>query len=372
MLAIGLTLGALISCTSQPEQQDPGEISMDIKQEIFGHTEDGQEVLLYILTNANGMQAKIMTLGGIVTSLSAPDREGQMEDIVLGFDDLSYYLAGHPHFGALVGRYGNRISKGKFNLDGVEYTLAKNNGNNHLHGGIIGFDKKIWTGEPIQGKNGVGLKLNYLSKDMEEGYPGNLFATVTYMLNNSNELKIDYILESDKATPVNLTHHGYFNLSAGQDNVLEHEVTIYADRYTVVDEELIPTGELRNVKNTPMDFLSAFAIGARLSEVTGGYDHNYVLNQAAPGLKPAARVMEPISGRIMEVYTTEPGMQFYTGNFLDGSLTGKNGIKYFKHYGFCMETQHYPDSPNQPEFPSTILLPGEKYTSSTIYKFLSK
>lgn len=375
IFSIGLTLGIVMNCTSPSGKNESGEINMDIKQELFGKTTAGADVFLYTLTNANGMTAKIMTLGGIVTSLTAPDRKGSMEDIVLGFDELAPYLAGHPHFGALVGRYGNRIAKGRFYLDGIEYSLAKNNGNNHLHGGKIGFDKKIWTAAAIRETDGVGVKLNYLSVDREEGYPGNLSAEVTYKLTNRNELTIDYSLVSDKATPANLTHHGYFNLSSGRENILKHEVEIFADRYTVVDEELIPTGELRRVAGTPMDFLTTFAIGDRIAGVPGGYDHNYVLNQdigVTNKLVRAARVWEPVSGRLMEVFTTEPGMQFYTGNFLDGSLTGKKGIKYAKHHGFCMETQHFPDSPNQPDFPSAILRPGEKYTSTTVYKFSSR
>ncbi|UCG29066.1 MAG: galactose mutarotase [Bacteroidales bacterium] len=362
----------LSACKSTTDKKVNGqtEPKMKIIKEKFGTTPDGQEVDLYILTNINGIVAKITNFGGILTSLTVPDKNGDFEDIVLGFDDFRDYLGDHPHFGTIIGRYGNRIAAGKFSLDGVEYSLARNNGENHLHGGLVGFDKVVWVAESFENVDGLGVKFNYLSKDLEEGYPGNLTVEVTYFLSNNNEFKIDYTAETDKACPVNLTHHSYFNLAAGKSNILDHEMMINADRYVVVDEGLIPTGELRELKGTVMDFTVPHTIGSRIDQVEGGYDHTYVLNKSEEGMTFAARVHEKQGGRIMEVYTTEPGVQFYTGNFLDGSLTGKNGFVYEKHFGFCLETQHFPDSPNQPDFPSTILRPGEKYRHSTVYKFL--
>ena len=346
---------------------------MSIKKESFGKTKDGTEVQLYTLSNEKGMQVKITNYGATVTAILTPDKQGKAGDVVLGFDSMEAYqspayLKSGPYFGAAIGRYGNRIAKGKFTLDGKEYTLATNNGANHLHGGIVGFDKVIWTAEEA-GSN--ALKFSYVSKDGEEGYPGTLTTSVTYTLTGDNELKIDYEATTDKATPVNLTNHSYFNLAAGgAADALQHEVTIHADRYTVVDASLIPTGELRPVAGTVMDFSKPEAIGTRIAQVEGGgYDHNYVLRDTTDAMKLAATVYEPTSGRVMEVRTTEPGIQFYSGNFLDGSLTGKNNTVYKKHYGFCLETQHFPDSPNQPSFPSTILKPGDTLKSSTIYKF---
>jgi aldose 1-epimerase len=370
---LGIILN-FIGCKSQNGSKDNElkESKMEIKKEKFGTMADGMAIDLYTLKNKNGVIAKITNYGGIVTSLMVPDRNGNLSDVVLGFDNLEAYLAGHPHFGALIGRYGNRIAKGKFTLDGVEYTLAKNNGENHLHGGDIGFDKMVWNAEPVENENGVGVKLHYLSVDMEEGYPGNLDVTVTYMLTNENELKIDYEAVIDKPCPVNLTHHGYFNLTGRNENILNHEMQINANKYVMVDETLIPTGELRDLIGTDMDFTSPATIGSRIDKVPGGYDHTYVINKNSSEFGLAATVFEPTSGRVMEVYTTEPGVQLYTGNFLDGSLTGENGIVYKKHFGFCLEAQHFPDSPNQPGFPSTILKPGEKYTQTTIYKFLTK
>ncbi len=354
---------------SKNNKQQKEENKMSIKKELFGKA-DGKDVFLYTLENKNGLIAKITNYGAIVTSLIVPDKNGKFDDIVLGFDSLQDYLDGHPYFGAIVGRYGNRIAKGRFSLDGVEYTLATNNEKNHLHGGIKGFDKAVWNAEEFESNDGVGLKLSYISPDGEEGYPGNLSVKVTYTLTNNNELKIDYEAETDKATPVNITHHGYFNLAgAGKKDILDHILQIDADKYTVVDETLIPTGELRNVENTPMDFIAPHLIGERIEHVSGGYDHNYVLNNNGKMVK-VIKVYEPESGRIMEVLTTEPGVQFYSGNFLDGTNIGKDGKVYYKHYGFCLETQHFPDSPNQPDFPSTILKPGEKYGYTTIYKFL--
>ncbi|WP_303310832.1 aldose epimerase family protein [Hymenobacter sp. BT730] len=338
----------------------------------FGTTQDGQQVQLYTLTNAHGVQVSISNYGGTITRLLVPDKAGKLGDVVLGFDNVSGYqspefLKSGPYFGALIGRYGNRIAQGKFTLDGKQYTLAKNNGENTLHGGKKGFDKVVWQAEPGSSAEGQTLKLTYLSKDGEEGYPGNLNVTVLYTLTPDDALKIDYTATTDKATPVNLTNHAYFNLSGGKD-ILGHQVTIPADRYNVVDAGLIPTGELRPVKGTPFDFTTPHAIDERIGQVPGGYDHNWILNETT-GMHPAAMVFEPSTGRTMEVRTTEPGIQFYTGNFLDGTLKGKDGQVYGKHAGFCLETQHFPDSPNQSKFPSTILKPGQTLKSTTTYQF---
>ncbi|WP_161890469.1 aldose epimerase family protein [Pontibacter russatus] len=384
LLTLAGSIGAsgLSSCSSQETNEAETETttasneqdSMEIKSEPFGKTKEGEETTLYTLTNENGMQVQITDYGATITSVLTPDKDGKMGNVVLGFDSLAgymspEYLKSGPYFGAIVGRYGNRIAKGKFTIDGQEYTLAKNNGENHLHGGIKGFDKVVWEAEPLPEQN--ALKLTYVSPDGEEGYPGKLTTTVTYTLTDDNEIKIDYEATTDKATPVNLTNHSYFNLAAGQaGDALDHVVTLNADKYTVVDESLIPTGELRDVKGTVMDFTSPHAIGERVNEVEGGgYDHNYVLNGEDGNLKKAATVYEPTSGRVMEVFTTEPGIQFYSGNFLDGTITGSGGNTYKKHYGFALETQHFPDSPNQKDFPSTILEPGETYESTTVYKF---
>jgi aldose 1-epimerase len=346
-----------------------------IKSEPFGKTAAGQPVELFTLTSGKGMEVGITNYGAIVTSIRVPDRSGAVGDVALGFDTLDGYLKEHPYFGAIVGRYGNRIAKGKFQLNGTTYTLAKNNGENALHGGIKGFDKAVWTATDVS-KDGVqSLQLKYLSKDGEEGYPGNLDATVTYTLTGDNELRIDYLATTDKDTVLNLTNHSYFNL-AGQGNgdILGHVMQINADRFTPVDKGLIPTGELKKVEGTPFDFRQPHAIGERINakdeqiERGLGYDHNFVLNGGG-GLAQAVHVEEPKSGRAMDVLTTEPGVQFYTGNFLDGSLTGKGGKVYQKRYGFCLETQHFPDSPNQPSFPSVVLKPGAKYESTTVYRF---
>lgn len=373
MVGLGVVLN-FIGCKSQNESKNKtqNESKMEIIKENFGTTTEGVMVNLYTLKNKNGMIAKITNYGGIVTSLLVPDKDGNQDDVTLGFDNLQAYLDGHPYFGCIVGRYGNRIAKGKFELEGVEYNLAKNNDENHLHGGEIGFDKKIWDAESVENEEGVGLKLHYVSEDMEEGYPGNLDVTVTYMLTDENELKINYEATINKPCPINLTWHGYFNLTGGKENILNHEMEINADKYIVVDETLIPTGEFRELIGSEMDFTSSKTIGSQFDKVPGGYDHTYVINKSSSEIGLVARVYEPTSGRVMEVYSTEPGVQFYTGNFLDGSLTGKNGIVYKKQFGFCLETQHFPDSPNQPSFPSTILKPGEKYSQTTIYKFSTK
>jgi aldose 1-epimerase len=343
-----------------------------MQKRSFGKTSGGQAVDLYTLTNKNGMETTIATLGGTVVSLKAPGRGGSFADVVLGFDSLEGYLAPNPYFGALIGRYGNRIGHARFSLDGKEYTLARNNGENSLHGGIQGFDKRVWTARELSDS----LELTYVSPDGEEGYPGALTATVKYSLTDANELRIEYTATTDKATVLNLTNHSYFNLAgAGEGDILKHEMTIAADRYTPVDAGLIPTGELRPVEGTPFDFRKPVAIGARIGnddeqlKLGKGYDHDYVLSAGGGKLALAARVTEPTSGRVMEVLTDQPAVQFYTGNFLDGSIKGKGGKTYGHRYGFCLETQHYPDSPNHPAFPSTVLRPGERYHTVTVYRF---
>ena len=350
----------------------------------FGMTHRGEAVSLYTLKNAHGMQAKVLDYGGIIVSLRVPDRNGRLDDVVLGFDSLGDYERGSPYFGAIIGRYGNRIARGRFTLDGRTYTLATNNGPNHLHGGVRGFDKVIWSVTPFQRSDSVGLVMNYTSPDGEEGYPGTLRATVTYTLTDKNEFIFDYQATTDRPTPVNLTQHSYFNLAGdGKGDILGHVVTLNADRFTPVDSTLIPTGEIKSVAGTPFDFRTSTAIGARIDRndeqlrYGRGYDHNFVLNKGGRGGKGgiegdvtlAAHVYEPTTGRVMEISTTEPGLQFYSGNFLDSTLRGKQGVVYGHRSGFAMETQHFPDSPNKPAFPSTILRPGEEYRSRTIYRF---
>jgi len=368
-----VVLGAIvmISCSSP---RGPAA-SRKMEHKPFGQTAEGEKVDLYTLTNPNGMEAAISTYGGIVVSLKTPDRSGKLGDVVLGFDDLKGYLGASPYFGALVGRYGNRIAKGKFSLDGVEYTLAKNNGENSLHGGLRGFDKRVWTAKEVSPES---LELSYFSKDGEEGYPGNLSATVTYTLTDNNELKIDYSATTDKDTVLNLTNHSYFNLAGeGEGDILGEMVMINADRFTPTDSGLIPTGELRSVEGTPFDFRKPHAIGERINStdeqivMAKGYDQNFVLNRTGNGLELAARVTDPKTGRVMEVLTTQPGLQFYSSNFLDGTIHGKGGKVYGPRAAFCMETQHFPDSPNHPSFPSTELKPGERYQTTTMYRFLT-
>jgi aldose 1-epimerase len=345
----------------------------------FGTLPDGTAVDLYTLTNAGGVEARVITYGGIIVSLKVPDRAGKLDDVVLGMDSLDGYVKGVPYFGAIVGRYGNRIANGRFTIDGKTYTLAVNNGKNALHGGLKGFDKAVWKAEPFERAGEVGLVLSHVSPDGDEGYPGTLTARIIYTLTDKNELAFDYEATTDKATPVNLTQHSYFNLAgAGTGDVLAHELTLNADRYTPVDAGLIPTGELAPVEGTPFDFRTSTAIGARIDaphpqiKLGGGYDHNYVLTRQGDGLSLAARVVEPTTGRVMDVTTTEPGVQFYTGNFLDGSITGKGGRVYRKRYGFCLETQHYPDSPNKPSFPSAIVRPGQPLRSKTVFTFSTR
>ncbi len=356
------------------------EKSSAMKKEMFGTTSVGTPVYIYTLQNAHKMQARVMNYGGILVSLLVPDKNGQLDDVVLGNDSFATYEKNNsPYFGALVGRYGNRIGKGKFTLNGKEYSLALNNGPNTLHGGLKGFDKVVWTVNEKESTPGRSLVLTYLSKDGEEGYPGNLSVKVVYTLTDNDELKIEYSATTDKPTVLNLTHHSYFNLKgAGRGDILDHELMINGDKFTPVDSTLIPTGELRPIRGTPFDFTKATAIGARISaddeqlRYGRGYDHNFVLNRKGHGLSLAARVYENTTGRAMDVLTTEPGVQFYSGNFLDGTNIGKGGISYEHRFGFCLETQHFPDSPNKPAFPTTVLKPGGKYSSTTMYRFYVK
>ena len=342
----------------------------------FGKTSDGQAIDLYTLTNSHGMQAAITNYGGIVVSLLTPDRAGRLDDVVLGFDRLDGYLEPEPYFGAIIGRYGNRIGRAMFKLGDNEYRLAKNDGENTLHGGTQGFDKRVWSALPLKNP-APALELKYTSKAGEEGYPGNLSVTVIYVLTETNELWIEYSATTDRTTVLNLTNHSYFNLAGpGGGDILKHRITINADRFTPVDAGLIPTGELRKVEGTPFDLRKPTEIGAHIDDdneqlkLGKGYDHNFVLNRQGGGpLTLAARVAEPGSGRVMEVLTSEPGVQFYTGNFLDGTLKGKGGKTYGRRSGFCLETQHFPDSPNKPAFPSTELKPGPRFSSTTVYRF---
>jgi len=345
----------------------------------FATMPDGAEIDVYTLTNENGIKIRVINYGAIVLSIETPDVNGDFADIVLGYDTLASYLEATPYFGAVVGRYGNRIANGTFTLDGKTYTLAKNDGDNALHGGNVGFDKVVWEAKALKEKQRVGVELHYLSKDGEEGYPGNLDVTVRYWLDNQDAWTIEYEATTDKATPVNLTQHTYWNL-AGHDSgdILGHQLRLFADRFTPVDKGLITTGELRPVAGTPMDFTNMKAIGKEINAETEqlkfglGYDHNWVLSSKTDqksGLRMAARVVEPKSGRVLNVRTEEPGIQFYCGNFLDGTNIGKGGHAYQYRNGFCLETQHYPDSPNKPDFPSTILKPGEKYETRTVYQF---
>jgi aldose 1-epimerase len=364
---------------------DSASEEANVIEEEFGALPDGRPVSVFALTNANGIEIRVIDYGGIIVSIMAPDRDGEFADIVLGYDDLGGYLEVTPYFGAVIGRYGNRIAGGRFTLDGTEYELATNDNTNHLHGGNVGYDKVLWSGTTFGRADGVGVTFAYESAAGEEGYPGALSAEFDYFLNNDNELVIDYRATSDAPTPVNLTHHSYFNL-AGSGDILGHQLMINADRYTPVDETLIPTGEWAPVAGTPFDFTTPTAIGVRIDDddeqlARGlGYDHNFVLARdddgasvsadgGLPAMVSAARVVDPVGGRVLEVETTEPGLQFYSGNFLDGTLTGKGRQTYEHRSGLCLESQHFPDSPNQPGFPSTILRPGEQYRSRTIYRF---
>ncbi len=371
------------SCNQNTKQKKPEVKDMTQKSSIekssFGKTKDGVALDLYTLKNEAGMTVQITNFGGTIVTWTAPDKNGKYEDITLGCDSIGGYEKGVPFFGALVGRYGNRIAKGKFNLEGKTYTLATNNGANHLHGGIKGFDKVVWAATPLDGPN-PALKLTYTSKDMEEGYPGNLSVEVLYTLQKDNSLKIEYSATTDKATVVNLTNHAYFNLTGDFNSILDHELALNCDKFLPVDKTLIPTGELKNVEGTPFDFLTkSYKIGERINDTLneqikfgGGYDHAWIIKDHTTTIHPAATVYEPTSGRVMEVLTTEPAIQFYTGNFLDGTIKGKGGIIYKKRSGLCLETEHYPDSPNQSKFPTTTLKPKETYSTTTVYRFSVK
>ncbi|MBS0029200.1 aldose epimerase family protein [Chitinophaga sp. 22321] len=375
LLISGGTMLASCNNNSATKQEDKDSTSVATPvvsgPRNFGQA-DGQEVLQYTLKNAGGMEVKILNYGGIITDIITADKQGQKGNVVLSYDSLSgYQQKGQPYFGALIGRYANRIANAKFKLDGKEYALAANDHGNTLHGGLKGFDKVVWTATP---SGDSSLQLTYSSKDGEEGYPGNLQATVVYTVTPDNALQITYKATTDKATPVNLTNHAYFNLSAGKDStILGHELSLKAGRYTPVNDKLIPTGKLDPVKGTPMDFTSPKKIGADIDKVKGGYDHNWVLDKKEGALETIATLYDPNSGRFMEVATTQPGIQFYTGNFLDGTLTNtRNGQKYVQHAALCLETQHFPDSPNQPSFPGVILKPGETFSQTTLYKFSTK
>ena len=367
-IAIALTGAAFItSCNNNQTTNEKMETKAGITKTAWGNT-DGKNIFLYTLTNAKGVQVKISNYGATVTSWVSPDKNNKPSSIVLGFDSLSGYLAKPPYFGAVVGRYGNRIAKGKFKIDTAQYTLATNNGPNALHGGLKGFDKQVWDAS-TENDSTASLLLSYTSKDGEEGYSGNLKVTVRYTLTDDNELKIEYNATTDKPTVLNLTNHSYFNLTGDVGNsILDHTLMIDADNYTPVDTTLIPTGEIKSVKGTPFDFTRTKAIGKEIDSVKGGYDHNWVLNSKGGSLQKVAVLSDSVSGRSVEVYTTEPGLQFYTGNFLDGKFINSDGKHINQHTALCMETQHFPDSPNKPNFPSTILRPGEKYHTETVYK----
>ena len=376
-ILIAATASSILACNDSNNtnantmEQNDSTKKYSFTEKPYGQAE-GKEITQYTITNPSGVQVSIINYGGTVTELLVPDKNGAKGDVVLGYDSLAgYQQTGNPYFNALIGRYGNRIAAGKFTLDGQAYTLAGNNNGNSLHGGNKGYDKVVWTGKKLSDSS---LQLAYLSKDGEEGYPGNLDIKVVYTLTPDNGLQIDYTATTDKATPVNLTSHCYFNLSAGADStILNHQLEIAADKYTPVNAQLIPTGKIDDVKGGPMDFTSAKAVGKDIAQVPGGYDHNWVLNKKGAGLDKVASLYDPASGRYMEVLTTEPGLQFYSGNFLDGTLTNtKGGKKYIKHAALCLETQHFPDSPNQPSFPNTILKPGETYRHTTVYKFSTK
>ena len=385
LIVVSMGLVAAAACgggeSAAPAPTKAPEESIRVQKEAFGQTADGKPVDMITLRNGKGIEMKVITYGGIITSLKTPDRTGAIDDIVMGYDSVAAYEANSPYFGSLIGRVGNRIGNGTFTLDGKTYTLAKNNGPNHLHGGIKGWDKVVWklNGDPFQDRTGVGVRLEYTSPDGEEGYPGTVTAHVVYTLTPDNTLIVDYQATTDKPTVINLTQHSYFNLGGAKtQDILGHEVMLNADRYTPVDSTLIPTGELATVEGTPFDFRKSTAIGARINdkntqlEYGKGYDHNWVLTRSGDGLQQAASVYEPVTGRTLEISTTEPGIQFYTGNFLDGTIKGKGGRVYLHRSGFCLETQHYPDSPNKKNFPSIELRPGGEYKSQTVFTFGSR
>lgn len=376
MFLMASMLLVFFGCSTSKKQEETTQAS--VTSESFGILPSGEEVTLFTMTNTNGLVAKVMSYGGIITSFKVPDKDGQLEDIVLGYDNLQGYLDATPYFGAIIGRYGNRIAKGKFTLDSVEYDLAINNIGNHLHGGLAGFDKVNWKVTEVPSEKGVALAFSRVSPDMEEGYPGNLDVTVVYTLGNDNTLEFDYTATTDKATVVNLTQHSYFNLNGSKSDILDHELMLNADKFLPVDSTLIPTGELRPVAGTPFDFTQFKKIGKDIDADNqqiaygGGFDHCWVLKEDPKEMMLAATAYEPNSGRALDVYTSEPGIQFYSGNFLDGTITGKNGIVYKHRSGFCLETQHFPDSPNQESFPTTVLNPGETYHTTTLMKFYTK
>ncbi|NQU22614.1 MAG: galactose mutarotase [Candidatus Nealsonbacteria bacterium] len=370
-LAALVALGCLSSTTISSAAGS--DAKMNIEKTSFGKTKDGTEVDRYTLTNDNGLKVGLITFGAMMTSVEVPDRDGKFANVTLFRDTLDDYIEGHPYFGCVAGRYANRIAKGKFTLDGKEYSLTINNDANHLHGGEVGFDKHVWKAKPIEADGSVGVRFSLTSPDGDQGYPGTLEASVTYSLNNDNELKMDYKATTDKPTVLNLTNHAYWNLAgAGSGDVLGHRLMINGDRYLPCDDELIPTGKVNEVKDTPMDFTKPKKVGARIDQVEGGYDHCYVLKEGkGKGLTLCARLVDPGSGRVMEIRTSQPAVQLYTGNFLEGKISG-GGVAYQKHFALCLETQHYPDSPNQPKFPSTVLRPGEKYHQVTVHKFKVK
>ncbi|HYL63603.1 MAG TPA: aldose epimerase family protein [Candidatus Methylomirabilis sp.] len=375
MMALLLALGPeFASSPTKAAPQAGAKQKAHVERAVFGQIPGGATIETYTLTNSQGASAKVITYGATLTELRVPDREGKMGDVVLGFDNLQGYLGQHPFFGGTIGRYANRIAKGRFTLDGKEYQLAINNAPNTLHGGEIGFNRRVWTAEPVEAKDGAAVRFRYLSKDGEESYPGNVNVSVTYTLTDANALRIEYSARTDKDTVVNLTNHSYFNLAgAGSGDILKHVLDLNADNYTPVDSTLIPTGEIASVAGTPLDFRKPTAIGERIGQIPaiGGYDHNFVLNGKMGTLRLAARVTDPVSGRQMEVWTMEPGIQFYTSIHLDGSIKGIGGA-YQKYGALCLETQHYPDSPNHPNFPTTVLKPGMRFRSETIYKFSAK
>lgn len=361
-----------VGCQDTAASEEPMTASsVTVERTDFGKLPDGTPIDLFTIANRHGVSVSLMTYGGIATNISAPDRAGRSERITLGFDTLEEYLAGHPYFGCITGRYCNRIAYGKFTLDGKQYTLKTNNGEHHLHGGEKGFDKRVWRATIIHSDESAGVAFTYTSPDGEEGYPGNLTTKVSYLLNDNNELRIDYEAVTDKTTHVNLTHHSYWNLAGPGGSVLDHVLEIHASKYTPGDATLIPTGKIDPVAGTDLDFTKPTAIGARIDKVEGGYDHNYVVDGEAGTLRPHAELYDPESGRVLEVASTEPGCQFYSGNFLDG-VKGAGGKIYDKHGGCCLEPQHYPDSPNKPSFPSTVLRPGERYETTTVFRFTTR
>jgi len=379
-IKVFITILMVFACTSRKENYNSKverKSPFSINENHFGITNGGDSVKQYTFSNGNGLEVKIINYGGIITHLKVPDKNGLIEDVVLGYENLEDYIKATPYFGAIVGRYGNRIANGKFTLNGNEYSLAINNGKNHLHGGIKGFDKVVWDAETFENGNGSGLILQYLSKDMEEGYPGNLNVTVVYTIKSNNEISIDYTATTDKSTIVNLTQHSYFNLTGkAKRDILDHEVMINSENLVPVDAGLIPIGSLMPVKGTPFDFNALTKVGERIDadheqiKLGGGYDHCWVLNKSSEGaLEWVVKTIEPTSGRVFELATTEPATQFYTGNFLDGSLTGKYGVVYNQRFGLCFEPEHFPDSPNQKNFPSVVLAPGDEYKTTTVWRF---